>query len=96
VTWEALNGAAPDARFTVDASSGKPLLRLRPGVALDHEAQASVTVTLRATFESGGASVSFARDLAIAVQDENETVAYSGGTCRRRWWRTGTCPSLRC
>ncbi|MBD0272821.1 MAG: cadherin repeat domain-containing protein, partial [Acetobacteraceae bacterium] len=80
VAWDVLNGGVPDGRFTVDTSGGAPVLRLQPGVALDHEAQASVTVTLRATFEAGGTSVSYTRDLPIAVEDRNEPVATTGGT----------------
>ena len=80
MTWEVLNGGVPDGRFAVDTSGGTPLLRLQPGTALDHEAQATVTVTLRATFEAGGASASFTRELAIAVQDRDEPVAITGGT----------------
>ncbi|WP_343895742.1 beta strand repeat-containing protein, partial [Craurococcus roseus] len=80
VAWEVLNGGLPDGRFTVDTTGGTPVLRLQPGITLDHEAQASVTATLRATFEAGGASVSYTRDLLIAVQDKNEPVAIAGGT----------------
>ena len=41
VTWEVLNGGAPDSRFIVDTAGGTPVLRLKPGIALDHEAQAA-------------------------------------------------------
>ena len=67
-----------DSRFEVDTSGGSPVLKLKDGVSLDHEAEAgSVTVTVTADDGNGG---SYSEDIAVTVGDVNEAVTALDGT----------------
>ncbi len=69
----AVSFTVSDDRFTVD---GDDQLTLKEGVSLDHETEASVTVTVTAT-DGTGAAVT--QDFVLAVNDVNEAPTLAGG-----------------
>ena len=66
-----------DARFEVVEQDGDYVLKLKDGVSLDHETEASVTVTVTST-DNNGASTSEAFDISVA--DLNEAVTADNST----------------
>ena len=66
-----------DARFEVVEQDGDYVLKLKDGVSLDHETEASVTVTVTST-DNNGAATSEAFDISVA--DLNEAVTADNST----------------
>ncbi|WP_319532974.1 Ig-like domain-containing protein [uncultured Cohaesibacter sp.] len=67
-----------DNRFeVVDDGSGNMVLKLKDGVSLDHESEATISITVTADDGNGG---TFEQDFTIDVQNVNEDVTAYGGT----------------
>ena len=66
-----------DARFEVVEQDGDYVLKLKDGVSLDHETEASVTVTVTST-DNNGAATSEAFDISVADLNEGPTLSASG------------------
>ncbi|WP_350333054.1 cadherin domain-containing protein [Coralliovum pocilloporae] len=58
-----------DSRFEVDTSGASPVLKLKDGVSLDHEAESSVTVSVTTDDGNGG---TYSEDITVNVSDVNE------------------------